>query len=255
MPDIDNAGIQIHYEVIGEGEPIVLLHGNGNSIADWYDCGFIDVLQNKYQLILIDARGYGDSSKPHDIQDYSPQKIASDVILVLDDLKIKQAYCFGYSMGGRHAFAVMKYYPERIKTFIIGGMNPYGQSSLKNLIAEWLKKGLPYFVEQFEKEFGRFPEKIRPRYLANDTQAMLASSSYVWPDMSEDLKKITVPCFLYGGECDDVTCEIKKYGQLIRKGEYRILKGMDHCQPFWSGLSAQLIDEFLTKVKRGDYEK
>lgn len=153
-------------------------------------------------------------------------------------------------MGGRHAFAVMKYYPDRIKSFIIGGMNPYGESSLKNSIAEWLTKGLPYFVEQFENKFGRFPEKIRPRYLANDAQAMLASSSYCWPDMSEDLKKVTVPCFLYGGEYDDVIREIKKYDQLIQIGEYRILREMDHCQPFWAGISVQLIDEFLTKVKK-----
>lgn len=89
-----------------------MLHPNGHCIKDWHALGYIEQLEKYFQLILIDSRGHGDSDKPYDLKYYQLQLIASDTIAVLDTLKIGKAHCFGYSMGGRNAFALMQYYAD-----------------------------------------------------------------------------------------------------------------------------------------------
>ena len=57
-------------------------------------------MKPKYRLVLIDARGHGQSDKPHDPLSYAPEKFASDIVAVLDDLGMKTAAYWGYSLGG-----------------------------------------------------------------------------------------------------------------------------------------------------------
>jgi pimeloyl-ACP methyl ester carboxylesterase len=66
MPYATNQSIRIHYHVAGEGPPLVLQHGFTQSMQRWYQAGYVEALQSAYQRILIDARGHGDSAKPHD---------------------------------------------------------------------------------------------------------------------------------------------------------------------------------------------
>jgi pimeloyl-ACP methyl ester carboxylesterase len=94
-----NSGVRIHYEIEGSGQPLVLHHGSFASGADWGDLGYVDALKREHLLILMDARGHGASDKPHDPAAYDLALRASDVISVLDDLKVERANFFGYSMG------------------------------------------------------------------------------------------------------------------------------------------------------------
>jgi len=66
MPYVDNNGIRIHYQVEGEGPPLVLQHGFTSSMRRWYLHGYVDAMKSAYQLVLVDARGHGQSDKPHD---------------------------------------------------------------------------------------------------------------------------------------------------------------------------------------------
>jgi pimeloyl-ACP methyl ester carboxylesterase len=92
--------VHVHYEVEGEGPPIVLQHGFTDSLRTWYELGYVDALKQDYRLILVDARGHGSSDKPHEPQAYKPECYAADVVSVLTDLGISRAHFFGYSMGG-----------------------------------------------------------------------------------------------------------------------------------------------------------
>ena len=100
MPYFDNDGVRIHYQVDGKGAPIVLMHGTSGSVGDWYENGWVGGLKDDYQIILIDHRGHGYSDKPHDSDSYSLEISVSDVVGVLDELRIEKANYFGYSMGG-----------------------------------------------------------------------------------------------------------------------------------------------------------
>ena len=99
MPSITNHGVRIYYEVIGDGPVLVMHHGTSGSGADWLELGYVDALKADHRLILLDARGHGQSDKPHDPKAYDPALRASDVIAVLDELDVEIAE--SVSMRGR----------------------------------------------------------------------------------------------------------------------------------------------------------
>jgi pimeloyl-ACP methyl ester carboxylesterase len=65
MAYADNNGVRIHYQVEGNGPPLVLQHGYSDSLESWYDFGYVEQLKSERQVILIDARGHGASDQPH----------------------------------------------------------------------------------------------------------------------------------------------------------------------------------------------
>ena len=121
---VENDGVRIHYEVEGDGPPLVLMHWLTGSLEDWRVFGYVDALKENYRLILIDARGQGQSDKPHDPAAYALEKQAADIVAVLDELGVDQAHYFGYSLGAELGWALAKYAPDRLSSLIIGGASP-----------------------------------------------------------------------------------------------------------------------------------
>ena len=120
MPFAHNNGVRIFYRVVGDGSPLVLHHGLGGTHEEWSRTGYVKALNGKYRLILMDARGHGKSDKPHAPKKHGMEYMVGDVVAVLDDLGIKKAHFWGYSMGGRVALAAGKYAPDRFIAQIIG---------------------------------------------------------------------------------------------------------------------------------------
>src|SRR4051812_17951565 len=100
MPYVTVGNLRNHYEVEGAGDPLVLLHGISDSLASWYDFGYVEALAPDYQLILVDLLGHGDSDKPHDPDAYRYEAHADHVIAVLDAVGVPATHLLGYSMGG-----------------------------------------------------------------------------------------------------------------------------------------------------------
>ena len=111
----DAAGVRIHYVEKGEGEPVVLLHGIGGSVQSWIDTGVFDKLAVDHRVIAFDARGHGQSGKPHDPLQYGRQ-MPLDAVRLLDHLGIKQAHIVGYSMGAGTTSQLLTMHPERFLT-------------------------------------------------------------------------------------------------------------------------------------------
>ena len=129
MPFATNPdGTKIHYEVEGAGSPLVLVHGFGGSLETWRERGYVDALKNDLQLILIDARGHGQSDRPTNEEDYDWRSRVLDVVAVLGDLELEKAHLLGYSMGGAIAQSCNIYAPQRFHSLIIGGSSPYGMA-------------------------------------------------------------------------------------------------------------------------------
>jgi len=101
MPYANNQGVRIHYQITGEGPPIILQHGFVGNIIDWYDFGYVERLRNNHTLILVDARGHMVQAidKLHRPENYSLERLVSDITTVLDDLHIEKTNYLGYSMG------------------------------------------------------------------------------------------------------------------------------------------------------------
>ena len=66
----DSAGVRIRYLDEGRGEPLILLHGNANRIESWNGSAVLAALGKQYRVIRFDARGHGESGKPHDPKAY-----------------------------------------------------------------------------------------------------------------------------------------------------------------------------------------
>ena len=127
MPYASHQGTRIHYQVEGEGPPLVLQHGFTGNLKRWYSFGYVDALKADYQLILVDARGHGASDKPHDSAAYALPLRVGDVLAVLDALHLDKADYWGYSMGGWIGFGMAKYAAQRVHSLVIGGAHPYEQ--------------------------------------------------------------------------------------------------------------------------------
>src|SRR6266550_8557399 len=113
MATADNAGTEIHYEVTGEGTPVVLLHGFPDSGRLWRHQ--VPALTGAgYRVIVPDMRGYGRSDKPEAVEAYSLMHIAGDVIAILADLNVPRAHVVGHDWGAALAWALATFRPDMV---------------------------------------------------------------------------------------------------------------------------------------------
>ncbi len=108
------SGVPIWYETVGDGPPVTLLHGMMGRSEIWRLEGYVEGLQDRHQLILIDARGHGRSGRPTDPADYGLHCHVADVRAVLDDLNVASTAMCGWSMGAGTALRFAACAPERI---------------------------------------------------------------------------------------------------------------------------------------------
>ncbi|MCK5424843.1 MAG: alpha/beta hydrolase [Emcibacter sp.] len=112
-------GIEIYYETYGTGAPLILIHGNGDSIAGL--TAQIEYFSKKYQVIVADSRGHGKSGLGTDQLNY--QQMMEDWNELLNQLAIKNAHTFGWSDGGIIGLLMAMKYPEKINKLAIMGAN------------------------------------------------------------------------------------------------------------------------------------
>jgi len=252
MPYANHGGIRIHYQVEGDGPPLVLQHGFTQKLKVWYLFGYVDALKPSYQLILIDARGHGASDKPHDPAAYSLPLRVGDVLAVLDALDIDKAHYWGYSMGGWIGFGMAKYAPARVHSLVIGGAHPYEQrvppsSRLDGsdpeafLAALWGRLGI---------DPATIPPAIRQEVLVNDFRA-LAAAQQDRPPLEDMLPTMIMPCCLYAGDADPLYPRVQQCAKGIPHATVFAVPGLDHSAAMresWHVLPH--VTQFLETVNR-----
>jgi pimeloyl-ACP methyl ester carboxylesterase len=256
MPYASNQGIRIHYEVEGQGPPLVLLHGLGVSLTIWYMTGFGAALRNDYQLILIDVRGHGASDKPHDLQAYSMAVRVADVLAVLDDLRVPKAHFCGYSMGGSTGWGVAKYAAERFYSLVIGGASPQAPLPEGRGLSALFSQGTEAFLSSFGSIFGpRWTPQLKDVVLANDLEALTALTLAAGQEdlhFGALLPTITLPCLLFGGDRDPFFAGTEACAGRIPRATCVTLAGLDHIEACYrSDLVAPQIRKFLAEVGEG----
>ncbi len=245
MPYVDNRGVRIHYEIEGEGPPLVLQHGFTQSIVGWYRCGYVDALKRNYRLILIDARGHGKSDKPHDRAAYTWPVGTADVLAVLDALDIHRSIFWGYSMGGAIGLTALTMVPERITALIAGGATAEAEN-LTNRMQHVDGSDPEAFIAAFESlmKASFLPER-RAELLASDTRA-LSAAMQDRPSLIGQFSNVTTPCLLYVGEKDFRFASAQATAQQIPNAKFEVLPGLDHAGGFIrSDLVLPLVLRFL----------
>lgn len=251
MSRVKNQDIYISYEVIGNGQPLVLLHGFAGHSKDWKRNGFVDGLCEDFQLILIDERGHGLSDKPHNPQSYEMQKRASDIVAVLNDLGLKTAHFWGYSMGGEVCFGLAQFYTDRIESLIIGGMAPFppNHPEVYDEQIALLKKGISITAEAWGYE----SRESREDFLRNDARALKASmiAARDWPGCEHILETLRVPCFVYSGENDSFMFDATKRGaDLIPNAQFVTIPNLDHGQTYsYSQKILPIVKNFIKQQR------
>ena len=113
MKAIKANGIELAVEDVGEGPAVVLLHGFPELAYSWRHQ--VPALEAAgYRVITFDQRGYGESSKPADVADYSLTALVADVVGVLDELDVDTATVVGHDWGSIVAYTTAITQPERV---------------------------------------------------------------------------------------------------------------------------------------------
>lgn len=264
MSYINHEGVQIHYEVQGQGEPLLLQHGLTANAQVWHQAGWVEALKNDYQLIIVDARGHGQSQKLTNSEQYAFEYMAADIVAILDQLAIEKTHFFGYSMGGYVGLSLAQHFGGRLKSLIVGGAAPSGFSGSSRKPLEELLERLKFgaaaggdaFVKRLIELFGELSPVIEARYRAATTldfQAYVAALTAFLDtpiDYGDTVKSISIPLLFYIGDIDHFYKEFIKRGpEMYPEAQFVILPGLDHPGAFYqieSGFST--VSQFLASA-------
>jgi len=127
MPKIQSNGINIHYEIQGAGEPVVLIGGLGADTFLWFRQ--TPDLSKNFQVIVFDNRGAGESDKPE--ESYTVKMFADDTAGLLKALGISSAHIIGASLGGLIAEEFALTYPQMVNRLVLASTGFGGPHMVK----------------------------------------------------------------------------------------------------------------------------
>jgi len=122
MPKLNRNGVELYYEVHGEGTPVLLTHGYSSSSHMWE--GQVGPFSKHYKLITWDMRGHGHTDYPADLAAYSEAETVADMAAILDAVGAKTAVIGGLSLGGYMSLAFHLTHPERTQALLIIDTGP-----------------------------------------------------------------------------------------------------------------------------------
>jgi pimeloyl-ACP methyl ester carboxylesterase len=144
-------GIKMYYEIYGQGQPLVLIHGGGSTIETTFG-RVIPMLSKKYKVIAMELQAHGrtgDRAAPE-----SFEQDADDVVTLLKNLNVSKADFFGFSNGGTTAVQIAIRHPEIVGKIILGS-------------ALCKRNGIPEQFWDFMKQatLANMPQQLKEAYL------------------------------------------------------------------------------------------
>jgi pimeloyl-ACP methyl ester carboxylesterase len=180
-------GIKLYYETYGQGQPLLLIHGNGGSIRDWRFQ--IPYFSKYYKVIAVDSRSHGKSVDTTGVLNYT--MMADDFDALLTHLKIDSAYVVGWSDGGINGLLLAIRHPNKVKKLAVTGANLRPDSTAVS--AEGMK-----MVEEALAQLRAAPQDAATRNTIKQLHMM-----EVEPNIPlSDLHKIKCPVLVMGGDFD-----------------------------------------------------
>ena len=111
-------GVRLHYVERGEGDAVVLLHGNGSMMQDFKSSGLIDLAAKDYRVIVFDRPGFGHSERPRSVV-WTPDAQAELIHAALTQLGVSRAVILGHSWGASVAVAMGLKYPGLVRGLVL----------------------------------------------------------------------------------------------------------------------------------------
>jgi pimeloyl-ACP methyl ester carboxylesterase len=184
-------GIKLYYEIYGSGEPLLLIHGNGESIASFK--AQIDYFRRRYRVIAMDSRDHGKSADSTGQLTY--EKMADDQAALLDYLKSPPADVLGWSDGG-------------IEALLLGIRHPRNVQKIASMAANLDPKGAyPEVIAMAKSQLDSIPANVRQT--AQGKRALrvgqlVLDEPHIDPS---SLEKITAPTLILASDHDLIVDE------------------------------------------------
>lgn len=228
--------IQLHYLEQGQGKPLILLHGNGES-CDYFEHQ-IPCFAKDYRVIAIDTRGHGQS--PRGEKPFTIVQFAEDLREFMDQNAIGKAILLGFSDGGNIALTFALKYPERIDRMIVDGANLF-PSGVKPLYQWPIEIG--YHIAKL------FAKKSEQAKQNAEMLGLMVNEPHIEPS---ELARLTMPVLVVAGTKDMIK---ESHTRLIYKSlpnaKLEIIEG-DH---FVANKCPELFNETVKRFLGCVYEE
>ena len=171
--------IKHYFTEQGKGEPLILLHGNGENSE--YFRGQIDVFSKQYHVYAVDTRGHGKT--PRGEKPFTIRQFADDLLCFMDKQQIERAHLLGFSDGGNIAMVFAIHYPDRVNRLILNGanLNPNG-----------VRRSIQIPIEIGYKFAKRFAEKSDSARLNAEMLGLMVNDPNVEPEKLAGIKAKTL---------------------------------------------------------------
>lgn len=244
MSEITSRGVSVRYEVVGEGRPLMLLHGFGGDRSWWTEPGYVAGLRRDHRLVIVDFPGHGASDQPHDPAAYSTDALIGDVLAVADAEGVNRFAIWGQSYGGWIAWMAAAAVPERIPAIVTTGAWDPRADEYSGETDEWSDAlrygGSKALVDRFRVDMGEtfdseFPGWAQTALLRADPKALIAlrqaRRSDLWASSwipENVLRTFPVSVLLIAGELDDEDDVAAKIAAMVANGQSLRLPALGH---------------------------
>jgi epoxide hydrolase 4 len=177
----DSGGVKIHYVTKGAGPLLVLIHGFPDYWYGWRNQ--IPALAEHFQVVAIDLRGYNKSDQPKGVENYTIEKLVSDVDAVVHHFKQKKATIVGHDWGGIISWRYAMDHPDKTDRLIILNL-PHPKGLLRELRNNPQQQKNSAYARQFQKDGrGLLPDgstvALTPELLAIWVKDEAAKKKYI----------------------------------------------------------------------------
>jgi len=246
MKQVRSSDAEIAYETLGSGAPVILLHPFPANHELWLPAS--KALQSRYQLILPDLRGHGDSGIGEGPATMT--KHAADLTRILTDQNIDRAIFVGVSIGGYALFEFWRRHPQRVQALVLCNTKPSAdtpdaRTGRLQAANDVLERGTePFFASTVKKLLGQTTLTTRPdlvegalrmmRKMSPEDVALVQRGMAERPDSIETLKRINVPTLIITGDEDTATGvpEAELMKRHIAASEMKVVAKAGHYSPW-----------------------
>jgi pimeloyl-ACP methyl ester carboxylesterase len=250
-------GVRLHYDLEGDGPPLLLHLGAGCDADLWRAAGYVETLATTNQCILFDHRGHGRSDRPREVAANHVDRYVDDVAALLDHLNVDSTHFWGWSNGMLVGCAVAERHPARIRSLILGGAvaKPIDAAALKEAadrrIGFLRDEGWDWLIRSFVEEEGECPAWMTDRIKATDLEQLI-----LWQQARIDWQEtpwqmvVTAkpPSLILVGDLEDPEHLMTEAAGLMRDATEIRFEGLGHIKAFLaSDRVLPHVEAFLTK--------
>ncbi len=225
-------GVNMYYEVHGQGEPLLLLHG-GTGTADMWQ-PYLATFAQHYRVITPDSRGHGRSDNPTSEMSY--RLFADDMAALIQFLDLHKPLIVGYSDGGQVALELGMRYPELARAIVVGAawfkFTPEYCASVQDLLGDDSSPEVD--TARFARDHPDWAAWLKETYGPDDWKRLLTQIKPMWMTplnySPDDFAGVVAPTLVLLGDRDGIITleEAVEMYRLLPNAELAVIPGADH---------------------------